>query len=45
LQGRLKDGGEKPAQIVLVFEGVKRPEFQSPRKIINGQTGEVEDEG
>lgn len=29
LQGRLKEGGEKPAQIILVFgEGIQRPQMK-----------------
>jgi hypothetical protein len=43
LQGRLKEGGDKPAQIVLVFgEGIKRPSI-----VVDGQKiieGEVEKE-
>lgn len=39
LQGRLKEGGEKPAQIVLVFgEGVRRPSVVvDGEKVIEGE--------
>ena len=39
LQGRLKEGGEKPAQIVLIFgEGLKRPTIAvNHEKIIEGE--------
>ena len=41
LQGRLKEGGERPAQVVIVFgEGIKRPPI-----VVNGEKiieGEVE---
>jgi len=36
LQNRLKEGGEKPVQITLVFSGVERPKFEEA-KIIEGE--------
>ena len=43
LQGRLREGGDKPAQVIVVIgEGISRPKIESDATIINGETGEVE---
>jgi hypothetical protein len=37
LQNRLKDGGEKPTQIILVFENVERPQKLNEMRVIEGE--------
>jgi hypothetical protein len=43
LQNRLKEGGERPAQIILVFEGVERPAKLKAMRIIEGEAEVVKD--
>ncbi len=48
LQNRLKEGGERPAQIVLVFEGVERPKevtaLRESLKVVDAEFETVKDE-
>ncbi len=45
LQNRLKEGGERPAQIILVFENVERPVDLNKMRVIEGEVETIKEEG